>query len=133
MESEDRYGEINRAIEKFKELSIKCRYGSNIEEFISQDLINEGLRPHLRVLYSAFERMSFYSLDDFERMKEMGASFRKQPRYDFSCHEQTAQEMFYTFATGKNKFTCDISECIENLADFLSNYKAVLKFEEKKG
>ena len=84
----------------------------------------------MNFLYSALEKMSLYSIAEFEIMKNRRVSFKKEPRYDFSCLEESCKEMFYTFSTGENKFNCDFLECLDNLADFLTNYKAVLKFEK---
>ena len=125
------YDNLDQAINKFKEInSLFKKERLNKEEFVKKYLTNSELRPHLKILYDALERMSLYSIDDFEKMSEKGASLVKSPRYDFSCLEETAKEMIYTFSTGESKFICNFSECLENIVNFLYNYKAVLKYEE---
>jgi len=129
----DKFKDLDNSIRIFRELADMCRKERiSGKDFVFRYLINPEMRANMNFLYSALEEMSLYSIADFEIMKERGATFRREPRYDFSCLEDSCKEMFYTFSTGKNKFNCDFLECLDNLADFLTNYKAVLKFEERR-
>lgn len=126
--------DLNEAIDKFRMLSVKFRYECDSEEdFIGRYLSDFGLRPYFDILFNALEDMEAYSQKDFEEMEGKGVVFRQSPRYDFSCHEESAREILYSFATGKNKLVCGLEEGLENAANLLENYKAVWEFEEKGG
>lgn len=128
----DKFKDMDNSIVIFKELADMYRKERISERnFIFRYLINPEMRSSLNFLYIALEEMSLYSTADFEIMKERGVSFKREPRYDFSCLEESCKEMFYTFSTGENKFSCDFLECLDNLADFLTNYKAVLRYGQR--
>lgn len=125
--------DLNEAIDKFRMLSVKFRYEHGSEEdFIEKYLSDFELRPYFEILFNALEEMEIYSQRDLEKMKRKGVVFRQDPRYDFSCHEDSAREALYSFATGKNKFVCGLEEGLESVANLLENYKAILEFEGEK-
>ncbi len=127
-------GELSGTIEQFRMLSVRFRYECDSDNgFIDKYLSDFGLRPYFEILFNALEEMEAYSQKDFEEMERKGVVFRQSPRYDFSCHEESAREVLYSFATGRNKFVCGLEEGLENAANLLENYRSVLEFKEKEG
>ena len=132
MEINRKYEDLDEAITKLSALS-KIASEENIlrNDFINKYLTNFELRPYLRTLFYVIEEMEKYSLTDFDNLEKKGVIFLQSPRYDFSCHEESAREMLYSFSSGESKFRCGLMEGLNNIVYFLSNYKAVLKFEER--
>lgn len=125
---------LDRVIQIFSELA-KAAKEENIMDgiFIGRYLTDSALRPYLKVLYNALEKMEEHSISQFESISREGISFIQNPRQDFFCHEESCREMLYTFATGENKFSCGLGEGLENIVHLLYNYRAILEFEGRKG
>jgi|SRR3989338_1688272 len=123
---------LDDAIDRFRILAVKSRYEEISEEdFIGGYLSDLGLRPYFEILFNALGEMERYSLKDLEEIGRNGVIFRQSPRYDFYCHEESAREALYSFATGKNKFVCSLKESLENIVNLLENYKLILRFNQK--